>query len=623
MPSTAVALPTRSQIESWATAHLRQAARQWASTAESWEQSFDVLYRGALAPGGTDFDGATAEAVGQRALSDKLLVVRLADDLAAAASAATTATADIDAAKSSALAAIARAEDAGFDVAEDLSLSSRQEFTDADYAAKLAEAQRLAVEIRSAAAGLARVDAEAATTITAAVASFSEVSFPEAPMPAQSPGDPTVQLVDNKVPTDKTSTESDPGPGEETGLEGGAPKSWEDMLLPGAADAEAEGPEADPGVEVDPEQPKDLDEALSGVAGAPVAPAPGVVERFKDQMKAAGKGDGAADGKGDYTRSPLEGPIVAADPSVVDQQAARVEAAGQRLAAAQAEFDAAAADNVVHGPGSGHSRAVIDGLSEAVFDARRDFTAQRDLLVGLDGARTEVGGRPVGIPGLPDNAEVQAFPAPPSIASQFVDANANISEEINKATFGMVPDVAHDIDVFTNWGEHSGAEQAGAVLDVVGSVPLPGAKPLTEALERGIDAVTGAARHVDDVPTGSAHHGPDAHHRPDLNVGENPPTASGQAPDPIQAGSPPALPSDSPLFDGYDPTPPGPQFTNPDGSLLYPDDSLASKPYAVPGTVIDDVQLAPGTELGRFGYPGGSYVAPDGTRFAELALPPW
>ena len=49
---------------------------------------------------------------------------------------------------------------------------------------------------------------------------------------------------------------------------------------------------------------------------------------------------------------------------------------------------------------------------------------------------------------------------------------------------------------------------------------------------------------------------------------------------------------------------------------------LPTKPYAVPGTVIPDANLQPGTVIGRFGYPGGAYLAPDGTPFAQLALPP-
>jgi hypothetical protein len=76
------------------------------------------------------------------------------------------------------------------------------------------------------------------------------------------------------------------------------------------------------------------------------------------------------------------------------------------------------------------------------------------------------------------------------------------------------------------------------------------------------------------------------------------------------------------LFDGYDPTPPGPEFTKPDGGLIYPDGSLPSKPYAVPGTVIDNAEIPQGTVIDRFGHPGGAWLSPDGTPFAERALPP-
>lgn len=90
---------------------------------------------------------------------------------------------------------------------------------------------------------------------------------------------------------------------------------------------------------------------------------------------------------------------------------------------------------------------------------------------------------------------------------------------------------------------------------------------------------------------------------------------------PHDAPTPAALPSDHPLFDGYHPTDPGPKYTNPDGSLHYPDASDPTKPYAVPGTVVDNAQLPKGTVLGRFGYPGGEWLAPEGTPFAKLALP--
>ncbi|ANE81593.1 hypothetical protein A7U43_21945 [Mycobacterium adipatum] len=108
--------------------------------------------------------------------------------------------------------------------------------------------------------------------------------------------------------------------------------------------------------------------------------------------------------------------------------------------------------------------------------------------------------------------------------------------------------------------------------------------------------------HGDSSPFIGDSHSPDA------------PTPSPSVPHP--------LPADSPIFDGYEPTPPGPQFTNPDGGLFYPDDSLPDKPYAIQGTVIDNAQLPAGTAIDRFGYPGGAYLSPDGVPFAERALPP-
>ncbi len=85
---------------------------------------------------------------------------------------------------------------------------------------------------------------------------------------------------------------------------------------------------------------------------------------------------------------------------------------------------------------------------------------------------------------------------------------------------------------------------------------------------------------------------------------------------------PPPLPHDAPIFDGYHPHEPGPEFTNADGSLIYPDDTLPGHVYAVPGTVVPDAHLPAGTVMDRFGYPGGGWLSPDGVPFAERALPP-
>ncbi|SBS72063.1 hypothetical protein MHPYR_120167 [uncultured Mycobacterium sp.] len=85
--------------------------------------------------------------------------------------------------------------------------------------------------------------------------------------------------------------------------------------------------------------------------------------------------------------------------------------------------------------------------------------------------------------------------------------------------------------------------------------------------------------------------------------------------------APHALPADSPLFDSYVPHDPGPDFTDPNGNLIYPDDADPAKPYAVPGTVVPHVDLARGTLLDRFGFAGGAWLSPDGTPFPFRGLP--
>jgi hypothetical protein len=157
----------------------------------------------------------------------------------------------------------------------------------------------------------------------------------------------------------------------------------------------------------------------------------------------------------------------------------------------------------------------------------------------------------------------------------------------------------------------SGAELRAAIAEAdlpphgvpgIGGEPVPGTHPgLAPAVEHTPPAAPGDApvEHVPHAPVL-----PDSH------------------PPPVSVEPPPPLPQDHPLFHGYHPVDPGPEFTKPDGSLIYPDDALPTKPYAVPGTVVLDPKLEAGTVLGRFGFPGGGYLAPDGTPFAELALPP-
>jgi hypothetical protein len=91
---------------------------------------------------------------------------------------------------------------------------------------------------------------------------------------------------------------------------------------------------------------------------------------------------------------------------------------------------------------------------------------------------------------------------------------------------------------------------------------------------------------------------------------------------PIADDVPPPLSHDSPMFDGYHAHPPGSEFTNADGSLIYPNEALPGHVYAIPGTVVPEAHLTPGTVIDRFGSPYGGWLSPDGVPFAERALPP-
>ncbi|WP_197373236.1 glycohydrolase toxin TNT-related protein [Mycolicibacterium baixiangningiae] len=233
---------------------------------------------------------------------------------------------------------------------------------------------------------------------------------------------------------------------------------------------------------------------------------------------------------------------------------------------------------------------------------------------------------------LPASKPTESGPKPPpSFADGFADGwfnteegirdlvGANGSEDLKNAWTDMVKGgwerVTNPIDSLTEEVEHLTKYPGHYLGELAGgtAITAPGAVLGGEAAlaARGVGAgipddvihtpsATGTVEHSSPLADAPSHHGTHV---------------------PMPDGPPP-LPPESPLFDGYDPIPPGPEFTNPGGGLIYPDDSLPSKPYATPGTVIDNAQLPAGTELGRFGYPGGTYLAPDGTPFAELSLPP-
>lgn len=517
-PDSSSGLPSRSEIEAWSTRDLDAAAARWRTSATASDEAF-AQHRANIV--NTNWAGDAKDAAVNRVTTDAVVVSNQGAVQRGGAQIAEDGSRDIRAAKQEALDAIAEAEANGFEVGEDLSITDTREVDETEVAARALAAREHAEDIRWFAERLVQADELVGKRLQEKAVELEGIRF-----------DGSVQLVDNKTGPD---AEENPE-GKKDGHSGAdVGRTWQDMLLPPEESGapSAEGPEsapdaptsadADPANDAppnpldaltgeesgtDPDTPADLDEGLFGPGAAPP---PSVLDRLTAQARGE-----KSPTETPYTRSPLEGPIAAADPSIVDQQLGRVEAAQQAVAAAQAEVDAAAAQTVMQGPGVGPGRDVTEPLAQALFDARADLTAQTEILENLNQAAAETGGRQVDVPALPPNADVQAFPAPPSLAEQAAEGLTEASHDISKKTFGIVPDVAHIADVYANWGEHSGEDQVGAILDTAGSLPLPGAKPLGEALQHGLDLFT-AGRHADDVVPGIPHEvvdGPSGGHTP-------------------------------------------------------------------------------------------------------------
>ncbi|OCB33699.1 hypothetical protein A5675_21640 [Mycobacterium malmoense] len=179
---------TLSQIRAWSTQHLTDAASYWSKTADQWEDTFLTMRNQSQS---IVWKGAGGDALRQRTGGDYTLVSGKADELRQAAGVARSGASDISAAQRSALNAVEDAQNAGFDVGEDLSVS----YTDhggsaAEQAARQAQAEQMASQIWSRAAELEATDGKVAGQLTATTADLNNVGF------APAPNGSDVKLVD-------------------------------------------------------------------------------------------------------------------------------------------------------------------------------------------------------------------------------------------------------------------------------------------------------------------------------------------------------------------------------------------------------------------------------------------
>lgn len=170
-------VPTRSEIEEWATSHLSDAATTWRTAATGSESAFDEHRQNISSPGGTTWEGTAKDAALDRVTADTAVVGRQSGVLRAAADLAENGSHDIKAAKDKAVEAIKAAEDAGFSVAEDLSVTDTKRVDVFSMRARQISLNEHAEDIRWAAQQLMQADKLVGDRLEAKAADLEGIRF--------------------------------------------------------------------------------------------------------------------------------------------------------------------------------------------------------------------------------------------------------------------------------------------------------------------------------------------------------------------------------------------------------------------------------------------------------------
>jgi hypothetical protein len=169
-------LPTLSQIKSWDVDHLAEAALHWSAAADKWESTFHEVWEQSNA---VKWQGQAADALHHRTNTDKSLVGSKAERLRQAAAIARKGAGDINAAQRRVVYAVEDANNAGFRVDEDLSVTDKRNIRNAQQrAVRQAQAQTFAADIRSRAAALTALDKEVAANLAGTAGDIGNITFP-------------------------------------------------------------------------------------------------------------------------------------------------------------------------------------------------------------------------------------------------------------------------------------------------------------------------------------------------------------------------------------------------------------------------------------------------------------
>ncbi len=206
--SGVAALPGLSELLAWPTDHLTEGAEYWEVVAGRWYEAFTRVWQESLS---ADWKGEAADALRARTYANKLEVSGLVDQLQEGATVARKGASDLSAARSRARYAVEVARAAGFEVGEDLSVTDR---LTGGTAARHAQANVLAAEIRGRAVQLIVVDQRVACGVSRALSGIRDVGFAEAAASAETVRRPA-QLAHNEIePVDSLQQDSPPHNGQ-------------------------------------------------------------------------------------------------------------------------------------------------------------------------------------------------------------------------------------------------------------------------------------------------------------------------------------------------------------------------------------------------------------------------
>ncbi|MFN3001657.1 hypothetical protein [Mycolicibacterium wolinskyi] len=233
------ALPSRSGLEEWSTSHLSDAAAAWRSAAAASSEAFDQHRKNIVSPGGTTWEGDAKDAALTRVTVDIGVVGSQNGALLEAAGIAENGVNDINAAKREALDAINAAEEDGFTVGEDLSVTDGRRYDVNTVVERNKAATEHAEDIRWYAERLMQTDTLVGQRLQTKAGELEGIRFDG----DDQGGDATVHLVDNTIKLnpedDKPGNEDEqphpglPIPEQKRSIEGsrGTPQS-KDILKP-------------------------------------------------------------------------------------------------------------------------------------------------------------------------------------------------------------------------------------------------------------------------------------------------------------------------------------------------------------------------------------------------------